>query len=62
MKVKYTSLVSVDAFNQRYKPSQSNLAKALKDGVEVYVSGTYYALSFNKYSTWLRLYFKGVDI
>lgn len=61
MKVKYTSLVSVESFNKKYNPSQTNLPKAMKDNVEVYVSGTYYALSWSKYYKWLELYFKGVN-
>lgn len=62
MQVKYTSLVSVESFNKEYNPSQTNLPKAMKDNVEVYVSGTYYALNFDKYYNYLELYFKGVNL
>lgn len=62
MKTNYTSLVSVESFNKVYEPSQTNLARALKDQVEVYVSGTYYALSVYEYVKWLRIYFKNITI
>jgi hypothetical protein len=32
---------------QKYQPSSTNLVKALKSGVEVYISGEYYALKLN---------------
>ena len=62
MKTKYTSLVSVESFNNVFKPSQTNLARALQDQVEVYVSGTYYALSYHEYNKWLRIYFKEITL
>lgn len=43
------SLVNVAKFKKKYDPSNTNLSKALKAKVEVCISGTYYALSVEKY-------------
>jgi hypothetical protein len=40
-------LVDIREFMQKYQPSSTNLVKALKSGVEVYIAGKYYALKLD---------------
>jgi len=44
-----SQFVSMDEFNKKYEPKHTNLAEALEKGREVYISGVYYALSYQKY-------------
>ena len=48
-------------FNKKFEPSQTDLAKALSSGVEVYVHGVYYALDLSTYGAYLQQFF-GVPV
>lgn len=61
LNVDQRSLVDVDSFVRRYRPSNTDLAKALKNSSEVYISGIYYALSVEKYANLISNYF-GVEV
>ena len=54
------SLVDVESFMHRYRPKNTDLATALKNMNEVYISGVYYALSVDKYANLISNYF-GVE-
>lgn len=60
MNVDQRSLVDVESFVRRYHPKNTDLATALKNMNEVYISGVYYALSVEKYANLISNYF-GVE-
>lgn len=46
-----SAFINLASFKKQYKPSGTNLAKALKAEVEVCVNGTYYAFRHKEYGT-----------
>jgi hypothetical protein len=52
---------SIAKFKKVYNPQNTNLAKALKQELEVCVSGGYYALRTGKYHAWLESHY-GVKV
>lgn len=56
--VAYETFVNETSFMKKYQPKQDNLALALKKEYEVYVSGTYYALSVKHFKDYLTTKFK----
>lgn len=50
--------IDMAKFNKVFKPSQTDLAKALKNEKEVYVQGVYYALKLESYGEYVKNFFK----
>lgn len=48
------TIITPKQFIKTWQPKQTELYKALKSGVEVYVSGTYYALNVDKYGEYIQ--------
>jgi len=48
-KLKAEDLVDLAEFKKRYAPTDKNLRKGLKDGVEILINGSYYAFDYNTY-------------
>ena len=61
LNVQMEEFMNFKAFNNTYQPKQTDLAKALKKGLEVYVHGAYYALRASKYGRFVQQYW-GVDV
>ena len=59
--VTMADFVSPSKFKKIYGPQNTNLARALKEELEVCVSGGYYALRAKKYGAWLAQHY-GVPI
>jgi len=52
-KVDMSSLISQKSFQQYFDPHSTDLAQAIMDRVEIYISGTYYALRSDVFSDWV---------
>lgn len=51
--------VTLQAFEDKYQPTNENLAVAMQDQLEVYIHGLYYALNLEKYGTLIADYWLG---
>jgi hypothetical protein len=50
--------MSHEAFVDKYEPTNTNLAVAMEDELEVYIHGLYYALNREKYGSLAHEYWE----